>query len=176
MQETEGRVYQQVEIEAGPSAAWSSSRGRRRRQAQATYEDGILRVELPVRQRRDARQVPIERSEDDVGDGLGDGSWGPDRGRDARGRGRRDPGLEDAIRRSRCPARSRSCRCADMVTYPDTLTPLAVGQERSIKLVNDVLSGERHAGHGRLRATPSSTSPGPTTSTTSASPASSRGC
>jgi ATP-dependent Lon protease len=31
----------------------------------------------------------------------------------------------------------------DMVTYPDTLTPLAVGQQRSIKLVNEVLSGER---------------------------------
>ena len=31
----------------------------------------------------------------------------------------------------------------EMVTYPDTLTPLAVGQDRSIKLVNDVLSGER---------------------------------
>jgi ATP-dependent Lon protease len=31
----------------------------------------------------------------------------------------------------------------DMVTYPDTLTPLAVGQERSVRLVNDVLSGER---------------------------------
>jgi ATP-dependent Lon protease len=31
----------------------------------------------------------------------------------------------------------------DMVTYPDTLTPLAVGQQRSITLVNDVLSGER---------------------------------
>src|ERR671911_2057762 len=29
------------------------------------------------------------------------------------------------------------------VTYPDTLTPLAVGQPRSVKLVNDVLSGER---------------------------------
>jgi len=29
------------------------------------------------------------------------------------------------------------------ITYPDTVTPLAVGQERSIKLVNDVLSGER---------------------------------
>jgi len=29
------------------------------------------------------------------------------------------------------------------VTYPDTLTPLAVGQPRSIKLVDDVLSGER---------------------------------
>jgi ATP-dependent Lon protease len=31
----------------------------------------------------------------------------------------------------------------DTVTYPDTLTPLAVGQERSMRLVNDVLSGER---------------------------------
>jgi ATP-dependent Lon protease len=31
----------------------------------------------------------------------------------------------------------------DTVTYPDTLTPLAVGQDRSIQLVNDVLSGNR---------------------------------
>jgi ATP-dependent Lon protease len=31
----------------------------------------------------------------------------------------------------------------DTVTYPDTLTPLAVGQERSIQLVNDVLTGDR---------------------------------
>ncbi|MGH2983831.1 MAG: endopeptidase La [Solirubrobacterales bacterium] len=31
----------------------------------------------------------------------------------------------------------------ETVTYPDTMTPLAVGQERSIKLVNDVLSGNR---------------------------------
>ncbi len=31
----------------------------------------------------------------------------------------------------------------DMVTFPDTLTPLAIGTPRSIKLVNDVLSGER---------------------------------
>jgi ATP-dependent Lon protease len=31
----------------------------------------------------------------------------------------------------------------ETVTYPDTLTPLAVGQERSINLVNDVLSGDR---------------------------------
>src|SRR3954453_17901522 len=29
------------------------------------------------------------------------------------------------------------------VAYPNTLTPLAIGQERSIKLVNDVLAGER---------------------------------
>ncbi len=31
----------------------------------------------------------------------------------------------------------------DTGTFPDTLTPLAVGQERSMRLVNDVLSGER---------------------------------
>jgi ATP-dependent Lon protease len=31
----------------------------------------------------------------------------------------------------------------DAVTYPDTLTPLAVGQERSIQLINDVLAGNR---------------------------------
>ena len=31
----------------------------------------------------------------------------------------------------------------DSVAFPDTLTPLAVGQERSIQLVNDVLAGDR---------------------------------
>ena len=31
----------------------------------------------------------------------------------------------------------------EMVPYPDTLLPLGVGQQRSIKLVNEVLSGER---------------------------------
>ncbi len=31
----------------------------------------------------------------------------------------------------------------DMVAFPDTLTPLAVGQPRSIKLIDDVLSGAR---------------------------------
>jgi ATP-dependent Lon protease len=31
----------------------------------------------------------------------------------------------------------------DTVTFPNTLTPLAIGQERSIRLVNDVLGGER---------------------------------
>jgi ATP-dependent Lon protease len=31
----------------------------------------------------------------------------------------------------------------EMVPFPDTLTPLAVGRARSMKLVNDVLSGER---------------------------------
>ena len=31
----------------------------------------------------------------------------------------------------------------ETVTYPDTLTPLAIGQERSVELVNDVLAGNR---------------------------------
>jgi ATP-dependent Lon protease len=31
----------------------------------------------------------------------------------------------------------------DSVAFPNTLTPLAIGQERSIKLINDVLGGER---------------------------------
>ena len=31
----------------------------------------------------------------------------------------------------------------DSVPFPETLTPLAIGQERSIQLVNDVLSGDR---------------------------------
>jgi ATP-dependent Lon protease len=31
----------------------------------------------------------------------------------------------------------------DTVTFPETLTPLAVGQERSIRLVNDALGGDR---------------------------------
>ena len=62
-QESEGRVYQQVEIDSGPfrrvielQADVDAER------ASATYEDGILRVELPLRDRvQAARQVPIER-------------------------------------------------------------------------------------------------------------------
>jgi HSP20 family protein len=65
IQETEGRVYQQVEIEAG--------RFRRiielnadpvAEDARATYEDGILRIELPLRARSASRRtVPIETEE-----------------------------------------------------------------------------------------------------------------
>jgi HSP20 family protein len=63
VQETEGRVYQQVEIPSGPF----------RRivelqvdvdpdQARATYEDGVLRIELPLRDPSETtRRVPIGR-------------------------------------------------------------------------------------------------------------------
>jgi ATP-dependent Lon protease len=56
------------------------------------------------------------------------------------------PDIEQAIRDRRdkeLPGALPVLPLRDMVTFPDTLTPLAVGQERSIRLVNDVLSGER---------------------------------
>ena len=67
VQETEGRVYQQVEIESGPfrrtvrlNADVDAER------ASATYDDGVLRVELPLRLGSDeTRQVPIVGGDDD---------------------------------------------------------------------------------------------------------------
>jgi ATP-dependent Lon protease len=56
------------------------------------------------------------------------------------------PDLEQALRQAEgqpLPGALPVLPLKGMVTYPDTVTPLAVGQERSIELVNDVLSGER---------------------------------
>jgi ATP-dependent Lon protease len=56
------------------------------------------------------------------------------------------PEVEEAIREREgrpLPAALPVLPLRDMVAYPETLTPLAVGQERSLRLVNDVLSGER---------------------------------
>jgi ATP-dependent Lon protease len=56
------------------------------------------------------------------------------------------PDVDAAIRERQAqplPAALPVLPLKEMVPYPDTLTPLAVGQERSIRLVNDVLSGER---------------------------------
>jgi HSP20 family protein len=64
VRETEGRTYQQVELPSGPfRRIVELSVDTHADQAQATYEDGILRVELPVRVEQPARQVPIERTE-----------------------------------------------------------------------------------------------------------------
>lgn len=63
VQETEGRVYQQVEIPSGPFRRIVELQvdvdpdG-----ARATYEDGVLRIELPLRDPADTtRRVPIGR-------------------------------------------------------------------------------------------------------------------
>jgi ATP-dependent Lon protease len=54
------------------------------------------------------------------------------------------PDIEEAARRAEpLPEALPILPLRETVTYPDALTPLAVGQERSIKLVNDVLSGNR---------------------------------
>jgi HSP20 family protein len=75
--DTEGRVYQQLEVEHG--------RFHREIQlgvdvdaqaARATYEDGILRVELPVTQSGQSRQVPLSTTSPGT---EGGSSQGPDR-------------------------------------------------------------------------------------------------
>src|SRR5436190_21504933 len=56
------------------------------------------------------------------------------------------PEVEEAIREREgqpLPAALPVLPLRDMVAYPETLTPLAVGQEHSVRLVIDVLSGER---------------------------------
>lgn len=59
--DTEGRVYQQMEIEAGPfRRIVELGADVVADEAQATYEDGILRVELPLRATQVTTRVPIE--------------------------------------------------------------------------------------------------------------------
>jgi HSP20 family protein len=65
IQETEGRVYQQLEIEAGPFRRVVELTAEPvAEEARATYDDGILRVELPLRTETAARRsVPIQTEE-----------------------------------------------------------------------------------------------------------------
>ncbi|HEY8637718.1 MAG TPA: Hsp20/alpha crystallin family protein, partial [Solirubrobacteraceae bacterium] len=60
--ETEGRVYQQIEIEHGPfRRTIQLGTDVAADQAKATYDDGILRVEIPlVAPETNVRQVPVE--------------------------------------------------------------------------------------------------------------------
>ena len=180
VRETEGRTYQQVELPSGPFRRVVELSGRR----PGRRGPGHLRGRHPPR--RAAGAAPRERPP------------GPDRERE---RGAvtdldRDlasvdeqlagaeapeievvemPDVEDAVRGEQpLPDALPVLPLRETVTFPDTLTPLAVGQERSIKLVNDVLSGNRMLAWSppRTRAT---TRPARTTSTASASPARSRG-
>jgi HSP20 family protein len=66
VQETEGRIYQQVEIETGTfRRVIELSSDVDAEGAKATYDDGILRVELPlVEQRDESRSVPVRRLEE----------------------------------------------------------------------------------------------------------------
>ena len=62
--ETEGRVYQQLEIEAGPfRRVVALGADVVAENARASYEDGILRVELPLAGQV-TRRVPIEPTQE----------------------------------------------------------------------------------------------------------------
>lgn len=65
VQETEGRVYQQVEIDTGPfGRVVELSADVVAEEARATYDDGMLRVEIPLRREVEStRTVPIERGD-----------------------------------------------------------------------------------------------------------------
>lgn len=62
----EGRVYQQIEIEQGPFAREIElGMDVDAERARATYEDGILRIRLPIAESRpEPRQVPISEATD----------------------------------------------------------------------------------------------------------------
>lgn len=61
--DAEGRVYQQIEVESGPFQReiqlGAEVIGE---EARATYEDGILRIEVPLAAPGEGRQVPISGS------------------------------------------------------------------------------------------------------------------
>ena len=62
LQETDGRVYQQMEIERGPfKRVVELGADVVAESAQASYDDGILRVELPLRLSQVTTRVPIEK-------------------------------------------------------------------------------------------------------------------
>jgi HSP20 family protein len=61
IQETEGRVYQQVEIQTGPfRRIVELGADVVAEAARASYDDGVLRVELPLRREDVSHAVPIE--------------------------------------------------------------------------------------------------------------------
>jgi HSP20 family protein len=68
--ESEGRVYQQVEIEHGPfRRVVQLGTEVLADEAKAVYEDGLLRVELPIADRETSRRsVPIEVPRSEPGD------------------------------------------------------------------------------------------------------------
>lgn len=63
VQETEGRVYQQLEIPTGPFRRVVELQVEvDAEKASATYDDGVLRIELPLRDpEATTRRVPIDR-------------------------------------------------------------------------------------------------------------------
>ena len=116
--QSDDRVYQQLEIERGPVPARRRARRRSRRRCRQRHvrgRDPHRRAAAAAARASAHRPDSRDRAVSAV-------------------EGEVPEGLPDKL--PVLPLR-------DTVTYPDTLTPLAVGQERSIQLVNDVLTGDR---------------------------------
>lgn len=65
VRDVEGRTYQQVELPSGLfRRVVELSTEVDAEAATATYEEGVLRIEMPLRGLPEARQVPIERNEE----------------------------------------------------------------------------------------------------------------
>ena len=131
-QETEGRVYQQIEIPSGPF----------RRVIELQVEVDAERRQRHLRGRRAADRAAAARP-------RADHPPRPDRPQVMEG----SPVLEvvesplDAESEIRAnqplPEALPVLPLRDSVSFPETLNPLAVGQARSIQLVNDVLGANR---------------------------------
>ena len=66
VRETEGRTYQQVELPSGPfRRVIELSVDIEPERAEATFEDGVLRIVLPIRLPEAARRVPIQRADEE---------------------------------------------------------------------------------------------------------------
>jgi HSP20 family protein len=70
-QEASGRLYQQIEIAHGPfRRVVELGADVEADNAAATYEDGILRIEIPlVQQEESPRRIPIEGKTEELGGG-----------------------------------------------------------------------------------------------------------
>jgi HSP20 family protein len=70
-QESSNRLYQQIEIANGPfRRVVELGADVEADHASATYEDGILRIEIPLVQQADeTRRIPIEPKAEELGEG-----------------------------------------------------------------------------------------------------------
>ena len=139
--------YRQVEIEYGPvlSGASRSARTSTPAAARSTYERGMLTVVLPV-----ATQPAQPQS------------GGPDRQIEVRRAVSRRP------RTAELPAVLPVLPLKETVVFPQSMTPLAIGQERSVRLDRRRRRRRPDARARRRAATPTSSARAGTTSTTSA--------
>ena len=124
----EGRLYQQVEMSHGAfRRAIPLGADVVAEKSEASYRDGILQITLPLA-RTDLRRrsIPI-REGGAVIDILGDNGA---------------PVQADGAPRT-IPSPARVLPLREVVGFPETVIPLAVGQERSVELVNDALAHDR---------------------------------